>query len=77
MTLQGGPDPGGLGFRPDPANSRWAPSGGNLASPTVYLITGSDLFGLPGTVVRYDDIDLRTRQGAHELRLRVRDAARW
>jgi hypothetical protein len=45
------------GFRPDTANSRWAPSGGNLASPTVYLITGSDLFGLPGTVVRYDDIE--------------------
>src|ERR1700690_28635 len=28
------------------------------------------------TAVRYDDIDLRTRQGAHEFRLRVRDAAR-
>ena len=28
------------------------------------------------TAIRYDDIDLRTRQGAHELRLRVRDAAR-
>jgi UrcA family protein len=28
------------------------------------------------TAVRYDDIDLRTRQGARKLRLRVRDAAR-
>ena len=28
------------------------------------------------TAVRYDDIDLRTRQGAHELRLRVNEAAK-
>jgi UrcA family protein len=26
--------------------------------------------------VRYDDLDLRTRDGAHELRMRVRDEAR-
>lgn len=28
------------------------------------------------TNVRYDDLDLQTRQGAHALRMRVRDAAR-
>ncbi len=27
-------------------------------------------------VVRYDDLDLRTREGAHELRARIRETAR-
>ena len=51
------------GFRPatvppgtTPPDSRWMPSGGNLASVTSYLITESDPFGLPGTIFRYDDI---------------------
>jgi SagB-type dehydrogenase family enzyme len=53
------------GFRPaaadpsgaQPSNSRWMASGGNLASVTLYLVTESDLFGLPGTIFRYDDIE--------------------
>jgi SagB-type dehydrogenase family enzyme len=42
---------------PAPANKRWAPSGGNQASVALYLVTDRDLFGLPGTVFRYDDIE--------------------
>ena len=52
------------GFRPrrdavpaGMAAARWAPSGGNLASPGIYLVTEADLFGLPGTIFLYDDID--------------------
>ncbi len=41
---------------PEQANRRWAPSGGNLASVAVYLITDLDLFGVPGTIFRYDDL---------------------
>jgi hypothetical protein len=51
------------GFRPatvppgtTPPDSRWMPTGGNLASVTSYLIAESDPFGLPGTIFRYDDI---------------------
>lgn len=51
------------GFRPPVvpgttgSGTRWMASGGNLASVTVYLITESDPFGLPGTIFRYDDIE--------------------
>jgi SagB-type dehydrogenase family enzyme len=41
----------------DPQSSRWAPSGGNMASVVVYLCTEADMFGLPGTIFRYDDIE--------------------
>jgi SagB-type dehydrogenase family enzyme len=51
------------GFRPPPdppgaqaASRRWMASGGNMASVTVYLATETGLFGLPGTLFRYDDI---------------------
>jgi SagB-type dehydrogenase family enzyme len=52
------------GFRPtagspdaQASSSRWMASGGNLASVSLYLITESDMFGLPGTVSRYDDVE--------------------
>jgi SagB-type dehydrogenase family enzyme len=51
------------GFHPaesdsaDATNRRWAPSGGNLASAALYLVTDRDLFGLPGTIFRYDDLE--------------------
>lgn len=51
------------GFRPteaghpDSLDLRWAPSGGNLASVALYLVTDRDLFGLPGTIFRYDDLE--------------------
>jgi SagB-type dehydrogenase family enzyme len=45
------------GDHPHTANKRWAPSGGNLASVALYLVTDQDLFGLPGTVFRYDDLE--------------------
>lgn len=51
------------GFRPveagrsEPSTMRWAPSGGNMASVALYLVTDRDLFGLPGTVFRYDDLE--------------------
>jgi SagB-type dehydrogenase family enzyme len=38
-------------------HKRWAPSGGNLASVALYLVTDRDLFGLPGTIFRYDDVE--------------------
>jgi len=41
---------------PEGADHRWAPSGGNLGSVVIYLITDLDLFGLPGTIFRYDDL---------------------
>jgi SagB-type dehydrogenase family enzyme len=41
---------------PEQASRRWAPSGGNLGSVAIYLITDLDLFGLPGTIFRYDDL---------------------
>lgn len=46
------------GFRDatDPDSRRWAPSGGNMASVAVYLATRAGLFGLPGTIYRYDDV---------------------
>ncbi len=40
----------------DPDSPRWAPTGGNMASVGVYLCTGTGLFGLPGTIYRYDDM---------------------
>ena len=42
----------------DPAGPgrRWAPSGGNLASASAYVITGGELAGLPGNCLRYDDL---------------------
>jgi SagB-type dehydrogenase family enzyme len=40
-------------------NWRWAPSGGNMASVAVYLVTDAVLYGLPGTILRYDDIGHR------------------
>jgi bacteriocin biosynthesis cyclodehydratase domain-containing protein len=40
------------GFR-----SRWAPTGGNLASVELFAITGSQIFDLPGNVFKYDDLD--------------------
>jgi SagB-type dehydrogenase family enzyme len=51
------------GFRPPegdhsrPTSKRWAPSGGNLASVALYVVTDQDLFGLPGTIFRYDDLE--------------------
>ncbi|HZR48153.1 MAG TPA: nitroreductase family protein [Streptosporangiaceae bacterium] len=38
---------------------RWAPSGGNLGSVQLYVATEHDLFGLPGTLFRYDDLGHR------------------
>ena len=48
-----------VGFRDaaDPQSRRWAPSGGNMASVAAYLCTEADLFGLPGTIYRYDDLE--------------------
>jgi bacteriocin biosynthesis cyclodehydratase domain-containing protein len=40
------------GFR-----SRWAPTGGNLASVELFAITGSQIFDLPGNVFKYDDLE--------------------
>lgn len=51
------------GFRPATnaadrtPGSRWAPSGGNMASVAVYFSTEADPFALPGTIFRYDDIE--------------------
>jgi SagB-type dehydrogenase family enzyme len=51
------------GFRPATdavgrmPSSRWAPSGGSMASVALYLSTETDLFALPGTIFRYDDIE--------------------
>lgn len=44
-----------------PAEFRWSPSGGNMASVQAYVLSEDDPFGLPGTVFRYDDI-------AHDMR---------
>jgi SagB-type dehydrogenase family enzyme len=41
------------------AMDRWAPSGGNLGSVQLYIATERDLFGLPGTLFRYDDLGHR------------------
>jgi SagB-type dehydrogenase family enzyme len=35
---------------------RWAPSGGNLASASAYVITRRELVDLPGNCLRYDDL---------------------
>jgi SagB-type dehydrogenase family enzyme len=42
----------------DPAGQghRWAPSSGNLASASAYVITSRELAGLPGNCLRYDDL---------------------
>ncbi|MBV9451291.1 MAG: nitroreductase family protein [Streptosporangiaceae bacterium] len=51
------------GFRTPPPGerlmARWAPSGGNLGSVQLYVVTERDLFGLPGTLFRYDDLGHR------------------
>jgi len=51
------------GLRTPPASGRpvdrWAPSGGNLGSVQLYVATERDLFGLPGTLFRYDDLGHR------------------
>lgn len=41
---------------PEDPGRRWAPSGGNLASPSAYVITRRELIGLPGNCLRYDDL---------------------
>jgi UrcA family protein len=51
-----------------------------VIAPRVHEERGATL-GIPSKVsmsqpVSYDDLDLRTRTGAHELRLRVADTAR-
>jgi SagB-type dehydrogenase family enzyme len=38
---------------------RWAPSGGNLGSVQLYVAAERNLFGLPGTLFRYDDLGHR------------------
>lgn len=37
--------------------SRWVPTGGNLASVELFAITGSQVFDLPGSVFKYDDLE--------------------
>lgn len=37
--------------------SRWAPTGGNLASVELFAITGTPIFDLPGSVFKYDDLE--------------------
>lgn len=47
------------GLRADPdalAMQRWAPTGGNLASVELYLITEAGMPGLPGTIFWYADL---------------------
>jgi hypothetical protein len=38
---------------------RWAPSGGNLGSVQLCVAAERDVFGLPGTLFRYDDLGHR------------------
>lgn len=38
------------------ASQRWVPTGGQLGSVELYLVTDSGFPGLPGTVFRYDDL---------------------
>ncbi|NUP39868.1 MAG: hypothetical protein HOY76_23395 [Streptomyces sp.] len=48
-----------VGFRDDLSEGerrRWAPTGGNLASVELYMITSARVPGLPGTAFRYDDL---------------------
>lgn len=51
------------GFRESPPAGprakRWAPSGGNLGSVQLYIAAEHDIFGLPGTLFRYDDLKHR------------------
>jgi SagB-type dehydrogenase family enzyme len=42
---------------PEQERARWAPSGGNLASVELYVAAEPNPFGLPGTVVKYDDLE--------------------
>jgi SagB-type dehydrogenase family enzyme len=37
--------------------ARWAPTGGNLASVELHVAAEPNPFGLPGTVVKYDDLE--------------------
>ncbi|NBE92321.1 MULTISPECIES: hypothetical protein [unclassified Nonomuraea] len=46
------------GLRPD-RDDRWVPSGGNLGSVEMYVISDAGLHDLPGTVFRYDDLNDR------------------
>jgi len=41
---------------PPGSTRRWAPSGGNLASPAAYVVTGPRVADLPGNCLRYDDL---------------------
>jgi SagB-type dehydrogenase family enzyme len=42
---------------PGDHNLRWAPTGGNLGSAELHVITlPGDNFGLPGNIVKYDDL---------------------
>jgi bacteriocin biosynthesis cyclodehydratase domain-containing protein len=44
----------------DPATRRWAPSGGNMGSVELYLVSERPLFSTPpGTLLRYDDAEHR------------------
>lgn len=36
---------------------RWVPSGGNVGSVEIYLVSDDQLFNLPGTIYKYDDIN--------------------
>jgi bacteriocin biosynthesis cyclodehydratase domain-containing protein len=54
---QGG-QPGSRARQPGArAGRRWAPSGGNLASAEIYLVTDASRFGWPGTIVKYQDVE--------------------
>jgi SagB-type dehydrogenase family enzyme len=45
------------GFREQGASSRWAPSGGNMASVELYLAAAHPFYGRQaGTLFRYDDV---------------------
>lgn len=63
----GAGDPAGDAGAGDPAGDpgggakldRWAPSAGNLASVQLYIATRRNIFGLPGSVFRYDDLGHR------------------
>lgn len=74
---------GALGFAAMPALAQDDGYSGN-ESVTVtaprFHVEGNRMRPVPekvslSTQVRYDDLDLRSRRGAHSLRLRVRDAA--
>ena len=59
----------------DPAGPgrRWAPSGGNLASASAYVITSRELVDLPGNCLRYDDL-AHALVAIHSGSVRIDDA---